>query len=117
MKLLVVDDANYILEQTRQFLKDEDSIEIFEASTALEALDSFKSEKQDLLIIDAVMPSMSGVELIKMIKKLNSSVNIIGLSTQVRGATCAKLSDAGANKILKKPFTKQTLLTTLKEYL
>jgi CheY-like chemotaxis protein len=72
-KILVVDDHAPNRELIREALTDS-AYEISEAATASEALERLRRHKTDLVITDIRMPGLSGVELLKRLKKENPDV-------------------------------------------
>lgn len=78
-KILVVDDETNIRNLIKNILSDE--FEVITAANGLEALELLKSGGFDLIILDIDMPHMDGVELVKELKKFNSSMPVIVIST------------------------------------
>ena len=68
-RLLIIDDNKEILSALKEFLYRK-SYEVFSASDGLEGLKILETEQQgfDLVITDLVMPNISGVALISIIK-------------------------------------------------
>ena len=85
-KLLIVDDEPHIrllLEQTLEELEDHD-VEILTATNGLEALETIRSEKPNLVFLDVMMPKMNGYEVCQHIKGdpdeiLEKSFEILGI--------------------------------------
>jgi CheY-like chemotaxis protein len=85
-KLLIVDDEPHIrllLEQTLEELEDHD-VEILTATNGLEALETIRSEKPNLVFLDVMMPKMNGYEVCQQIKGdpdeiLEKSFEILGI--------------------------------------
>ena len=67
---LVVDDEPMAIEIITKYIKKVNYLNLLEpCSNALDALDKLKSETVDLLFLDIQMPHITGLELIKMLKK------------------------------------------------
>ncbi|MEK7871822.1 MAG: response regulator, partial [Nitrospirota bacterium] len=77
-KILVVDDERAIVQSIRMLLKD--SYEIVSASSADEAVDLFRRERPDLVILDIIMPGISGLEVLKIIREQDLLVPVIVLT-------------------------------------
>ena len=73
------------------------------AATAQEALALIKTEPIDLLILDNILPEMTGVELCRMIREKNSQLPIMFYSAMARKIDREKAMAAGANEYLVKP--------------
>ena len=71
VKVLIVDDNPDDLYVTRRFLLDihELNIEIFQAKTAKEAVDSYQEHKPDCILSDFHLPDMSGLQFLEILKK------------------------------------------------
>ena len=74
--ILLIDDEDSVLEGIGEFLEDE-GYRVFKASDGSTGLQVFRSVKPDLVMTDLRMPGMSGIELIKEIRKLRESTPII----------------------------------------
>jgi DNA-binding response OmpR family regulator len=102
VKILVVDDDDNICELLRLYLGYEGYGLCF-AGDGSRALDLFRKEKPDLVILDIMLPLISGWEVCRLIRR-ESNVPIIMVTA--RDATEDKLSgfDAGADDYIVKPF-------------
>jgi CheY-like chemotaxis protein len=83
------------------------------------ALDLQRGHSADVLITDIFMPERDGIELIRAFKSRFPHVKIIAMSgggQRARADYLAVASEIGADAVLRKPFSAETLVTTL-EYL
>lgn len=114
-KILVVDDEKNIVELIKFHLKKE-NYKIIESYRAKDALELFKKEKPDLIILDLMLPDIGGFEVCKMIRK-ESKVPIIMLTA--RGEEVDKILgfELGADDYLTKPFSPRELLARIKAVL
>jgi two-component system response regulator MtrA len=78
-----------------------------------EALDVFRAQKPDLILMDVMLPGMDGVEIVRHIRA-ESMVPIVMLTA--RGETPDKVAglEAGAEDYMVKPFEESELLARLK---
>ena len=74
-----------------------------------------ETEKFDLYILDNWLPGISGVELCKKIRALDSNVPVIFTSGSSRKKDIEAAFDAGANKYLVKPYEPEELREIDKE--
>ncbi len=87
---------------------------MFSASNGDEALSLIKGEEPDLILLDVMMPNMSGIEVLAQIrsskkKKINGAlVMMISAKSQVADIDVAL--EAGADDYIVKPFRPQHLL-------
>ena len=76
MKILVVDDEVSILQLIKMNLEIEGHIPIT-AENALDALELVIKERPDIIILDAMLPDISGFNLIPKIKNIDEKGNIL----------------------------------------
>lgn len=75
-KLLLVDDEESIQIVYREEFEDE-GYQVISALDGTSGLEKFKAEEPDLVILDIQMPGMNGVEVLRQMKMLKSSVPVI----------------------------------------
>jgi two-component system, chemotaxis family, chemotaxis protein CheY len=112
MKILISEDSQFM----RNVLKDilQDSYEVIEAQNGKEALEKFKSEKPDLILLDIIMPEVDGIEVLKSIGK-EAKIVIISAVGQEKMLEQAK--NLGALDYIVKPFENAKVLAKVKEIL
>jgi len=101
MKLLIVDDCEDILNILFSFLELSGHA-IDKALNGIEAAMLLQQESYDVVITDATMPDMSGVELCRFIKSRFPATYIIGISGSLHALD--ELKAAGADICFTKPF-------------
>jgi two-component system KDP operon response regulator KdpE len=113
--ILVVDDEPQIRRVLRSTLSARGYV-ITEARTGEEALESLGKERPDLILLDANMPGMGGIETCREIRR-GSDAAIIMLT--VRDAERDKVAalDAGADDYVVKPFGIEELLARIRSAL
>lgn len=109
MKILIADDAEYIRNNLKNFFKSIAEVSVIEANNGTEAYELFEKENPHIIFLDIVMPDQSGIETTKKIRSKNQQVPIIAMSTLDKGELIDKMMSAGANSLLKKPFTMERL--------
>lgn len=114
-KILIVDDEKNIVELIKFHLKKE-NYRVIEAYKGKDAIDLFKKEKPDLIILDVMLPDMGGFEVCKNIRK-ESKVPIIMLTA--KGEEIDKILgfELGADDYITKPFSPRELLARIKAIL
>ena len=83
-------------------------------SSAEEFLDSEASRTSVCLLLDMNLPGMSGLELQQLLNASRLEVPIIFMSAQADEATQRRALNAGAAAFLRKPFSIESLLATLR---
>ena len=103
-KLLIIDDDKEILSTLKYFFSTK-RYEAFSASDGLEGLELLETEEQgfDLVITDLVMPNISGVGLISIIKNKFPSLPVIAITGWGEHPETLA-TEAQADKVLEKPF-------------
>ncbi len=81
MRILLADDSILILERLQEILKSFIQIELKGAfRNGYEALEALRDQKPDLAILDFNMPGLSGLEVLKEIRKENKQLKVIILT-------------------------------------
>ena len=116
-RLLVIDDNEEILVTLRNFLRKKN----YTVSSATNGLDGIKlfdsaADGFDLVITDLVMPNISGVAVISMIKKRNPNIPVIAI-TGYGEEPEALAREANANFVMEKPFKLNKLHKTIQKLL
>lgn len=102
-KVLVVDDEPNIRDLVRGIL--EDGYDIAEACDGLQALAAVRAAKPDLIVLDLMMPNMSGLDFCATLKKERlHDMPIVMLTALGDVADMEKGYRAGAISYLAKPF-------------
>lgn len=108
--ILLVDDEPHVLEVLRVTLEDL-GVSLIEAEDGPRALQLAKERKPDLVILDVMLPSMSGLDVCRALHEEQDSGRIpVILLTARSGEEDAKAGyEAGADRYLTKPFSPLTL--------
>jgi|TARA_B100000315_G_scaffold220027_1_gene222381 two-component system sensor histidine kinase ChiS len=92
---------------------------VLKASDGEEALALFQQEHPDLVLLDIMMPKMSGFEVCRKIREVTpiNRLPIIMLTAKDQAQDLAKGFSSGANDYISKPCTKKELLSRIKTHL
>ncbi len=114
--VLIVDDDAAVQQGTQALLENHDyqTMVTDDGNTAI-ALYTQQQQTISWVILDIMMPKMSGIELIQRLKSINPAVRIIAMSGLPANREPALLS--GATAFLAKPYTLEMLLHTLQQHL
>jgi DNA-binding response OmpR family regulator len=113
-RLLVADDSETVLLMLQRRLE----IEGYEVVTAVdgkEALEQADSEEPDLILLDAMMPRMSGVEALEKLRASGSDVPVLIISAHLDAQEPDRMEKAGANGTVPKPFDWDELIGRIEE--
>jgi two-component system alkaline phosphatase synthesis response regulator PhoP len=116
--ILVVDDNRENLELLEAYLEDIDCRTI-PAYDGPEALEIVKNDKPDLILLDIMMPKMSGFEVCRRVKNDPETANIpvIMVTALNEFGDMQRAVDCGTDDFVSKPVNKIELLTRVKTML
>ncbi|MCG9792593.1 response regulator transcription factor [Flavobacterium algicola] len=103
MKILIVEDELGITQFLQQGLEEE-GYKITTASDGLLGLEAAQKENFDLLLLDWMLPKMTGLEICKIFRNTNKTTPIIFLTAKDTTQETIQGLQAGANDYIKKPF-------------
>ena len=118
LKVLIVEDENSLLELLKfNFTKDG-----FKGDTAMDgemALEKILNKAPDLLVLDWMLPKLSGIELCRRIRKNKEIKNLPIIMLTARGEEDDRLRglETGADDYITKPFSVNELMARVKAVL
>ncbi|MCL6547474.1 MAG: response regulator transcription factor [Alicyclobacillus sp.] len=113
--LLLVDDEPKVLDVMKPFLQGE-GFRVFTASTGPEALQMVEECKPQLVVLDWMLPGLSGLDVCRELRK-SSSVGIIMLTARTEEADKIVGLEVGADDYLTKPFSLRELVARIRSVL
>jgi CheY-like chemotaxis protein len=117
LRVLVVDDNPHMRKLVDKLLRGFGVVEIHEAGDAKNAWARLREANPDVILLDWMMPGMSGIELSQKIRTSTSSPNpfvpIIMLTSHTSLDRVRAARDSGVNEFLAKPFSVKALLSRL----
>ena len=111
--ILIVEDEEGIVKFLKQGLEEE-GYQISSANNGLLGLDLFKNGRFDLILLDWMLPKMTGIDVCKNIRELNSKIPIIFLTAKDTVQETIEGLKTGANDYIKKPFSFDELVERIK---
>ena len=112
-KVLIVED-NVTLNESLVFLIERLGVEALQAYDALEALEIIRGNEIDAVISDVTMPGMSGLELLREIKRFKQELPVIIMSGRPGTGLAHKAMQDGALGFLAKPIDDKMLSAILR---
>jgi len=113
-KVLIVEDSK----TTRLVLKrmlEKEGYAIYEAANGIEAIGIFSKDIPDVVMLDLNMPGMEGTQVMSELKKIDSSIPIIIVTSQGDMSTAVETMKLGAYDFLVKPVEAGKLIVTVKK--
>ncbi|WP_338751223.1 response regulator transcription factor [Bacillus sp. FJAT-52991] len=112
-RILVVEDEEKIARVIQLELEYE-GYESATAKTGMEALEQFRHGEWDLILLDVMLPELSGMEVLRRIRSQNSIIPIILLTARDSVVDKVNGLDQGANDYITKPFEIEELLARIR---
>lgn len=115
---MVIDDEPFILMMIEDKLK-KAGIEVVTLRESTAAVDRVKRERPDLVILDWMMPDVSGIEICRTLKADPdvSSIPIFMLTAKGQDSDEQQGLQCGASRYITKPFSPKSLLEMVQEIL
>ncbi len=114
-RVLVVEDEQSLREPL-VYLLEKEGYEVLEAADGNAALELFKSEPLDLILLDIMMPGMSGNEVCRVIRQ-TSNIPVIMLTAKDSEIDKVVGLEIGADDYVTKPYSTRELLARMKAVL
>lgn len=113
-RIILVDDHWIVRQGLKLIFETEDDYEVVaEAENGKQALDLIESTKADIVLLDLLMPEMSGVEFMKIYKEKGLSIPVVILTTLNEQDYIQKCIRLGAKGYLLKDTEREQLLRTV----
>ncbi len=108
--ILFVDDENMIIDVAEGMIRML-GYDVLTASCGKEAVQKYQEnhERIDLVILDLVMPGMSGEDTFKKLKTINKNISVILSSGYSMNCRAKKMVDLGCKGFIQKPYTVKEL--------
>ena len=116
MKLLLAEDTRDLNRAVTAILKHE-GFEVDSAYDGEEALSFLTAGSYDGIILDIMMPKVSGIEVLTSLRKMNDTTPVLLLTAKAEVDDRVSGLDAGADDYLTKPFAMKELLARIRSML
>ncbi|MGG3888540.1 response regulator transcription factor [Metabacillus fastidiosus] len=114
--ILVVEDEEKILRLLELELEYE-GYEVGKAADGVEALEAYRARNWDLILLDVMLPGLSGIELLRRIRGKDATTPVILLTAKDSVEDKVSGLDLGANDYVTKPFQMEELLARIRAVL
>ncbi len=116
-KVLIVDDAAF-MRATLKGMLEKNGYEIAgEAENGNECVEKYKEVQPDIVTLDITMPHKDGLQALKELKQLDSSVRVIMISAMGQENLVKDAIISGAKGFVVKPFKEETVVNSLQKIL
>ncbi|MCX5998718.1 MAG: response regulator [Chloroflexi bacterium] len=111
-RVLVVDDAAFMRMRCAKMLH-ENGYEVVEAADGLEALQKYRDESPDLVLLDITMPNMDGIATLKKLIEMNPKVRVAMVTAMGQQSMVVEALKCGAKDFVVKPFDANRVLAAV----
>lgn len=117
MKVLIVDDFATMRRIMKNILKQIGFTNIIEADDGTTALEELKKNSVDLIISDWNMPKMTGLELLKTVRRMEGfkTLPFLMVTAEAQKQNVIDAVQAGVSNYVVKPFTAEAISEKLKK--
>ncbi|MCI8339194.1 MAG: response regulator [Lachnospiraceae bacterium] len=116
MQVLIVDDASLVRMSLKDILdKSEYDFEFLEAVNGREAVNMYKKNQPDFVIMDITMPEMDGITAVGEIKKIDEDAKIIMCTSMAYEEKVIDAVSAGASDYIVKPYEPSKVIDAVKK--
>ena len=116
-RLLVADDSETVLLMLQRRLEME-GYEVVTATDGFEALDRLREagkNEPDVILLDAMMPKMSGTEVLEQLRESGSKIPVLMISAHLDAQEPDRMRSLGADDCIPKPFEWDDLIEKIEE--
>ena len=114
-KILVADDEDILRILITDTLEDDFKIE--EAEDGKEALQKIRDNDYDLIVLDYMMPYLTGLEVLEEVRKDGNDTRVLMLTAKAQDADREQAILKGADYFMSKPFSPMELLKLVEKIL
>lgn len=115
-KILIVDDADFLRVRVAKVLV-ANGHQVVEANNGQVAVNTYKTEKPDCVLMDISMPEMNGLEALREIRAFDGQAKVIMVTALGQQAMVREAIQFGARDIIVKPFEPERVLEAIRKAL
>ena len=114
-KILLVDDEAHVRKFIALILKQLGATSITEAGNGKDAVEIFKREQPNLILLDVNMPIQDGIQTLREIRALSAECAIVMLTSLANRQTVEEALSLGADNYIRKDTPKDEILAALRQ--
>jgi two-component system chemotaxis response regulator CheY len=111
--VMIVDDALFMRNILGSILRGKGYSVVAEAASGIEAIKKLYERKPDIIILDIILPDVSGLHLLETILGVNPNAKVVICSAIGQENVIQKALGLGASAFIQKPFTPEKLIEAL----
>jgi len=113
-KILLVDDEAHVRKFIALILKQLGASTIMEAGNGRDAVEVFKREQPNMVLLDVNMPIQDGIQTLREIRTLSTDCVVVMLTSLANRQTVEEALSLGADNYIRKDTPKDEILASLK---
>jgi len=113
MRVLIVDDSTFMRSKIKNILEESGHQIVGMADNGEKAIDMVFELKPDLVTLDNILPDMTGIDVLKILKQKNIQIKVIMISAVGQQSSINDSLKNGALNYLVKPFDDRDLLKVI----
>jgi two-component system chemotaxis response regulator CheY len=113
-EVLIADDSEFMRNLLREILEEDHQI-VGEVENGVEAVEVYKEERPDLVMMDIVMPIRDGIEATDEIKNQDPGATVIMCTSVGQEEKMKEAVKAGADGYITKPFQKPSVIEAIED--
>lgn len=113
-KILVVDDAAFMRMKATRLLT-EHGYQVTEASTGAEAVEQYRRERPDAVLLDITMPDMDGLAALKALRQIDPAAKVTMVTAMGQQSIVLEALKSGAQDFIIKPFDAVRVITAVQK--
>jgi YesN/AraC family two-component response regulator len=114
-KILLVDDETHVRKFIGLILKQLGATTLFEAGNGRDAIDVFKRESPNLVLLDVNMPIQDGIQTLREIREISADCVVVMLTSLANRQTVEEALSLGADNYIRKDTPKDDILAALRQ--
>lgn len=114
-KILLVDDEGHVRKFIGLILKQLGATTLFEAGNGRDAVEVFKRESPNLVLLDVNMPIQDGIQTLREIRQISDDCVIVMLTSLANRQTVEEALSLGADNYIRKDTPKDEILASLRQ--
>ncbi len=116
IRILIVDDSDFLREAIKKFLEDYEC-DVLVSADGVAGIQTIVEMKPNLIFLDLLLPTINGIDLLKVIKMFDETKNIpvIVITASKDSYLIDQCVELGVQKILNKPLTRKGIFNAVEE--
>lgn len=115
-KILIIDDDKILSDVAADYFGEND-FQVVQAFDAFEGIEQYKKENPDIVLLDYLMPKMTGIEGLKQLKSVNPNVLVIIMTGVGSEKIAVEAMKAGAEDYVTKPLNMDALVSLIRTHI